>query len=107
MQALALAASLALEQATMSRRSEQAGRITILAAGTDGRDGPTDACGAVVNLSTPGRSRMHGRDPIRDLHRLRSYPALNAAGALLRSGPTGTNVMDVVAVYITSAKPRE
>ena len=103
MQALALAAALGLEQAAFSGRSSQIGRITLLAAGTDGRDGPTDACGAVINMSTPGRSRMQGRDPIRDLHRFRSYPALDAAGALLKTGPTGTNVMDVVAVYIASA----
>jgi len=107
MQALALASSLALEQATMSGRSNQASRITILAAGTDGRDGPTDACGAIVNLATPGRSRAHGRDPVRDLYRFRSYPALNAADALIKIGPTGTNVMDVVAIYIASAKTRE
>lgn len=107
MQALALAACLALEQAAMSRRSEQTPRVTILAAGTDGRDGPTDACGAIVNVSTPGRSRLQGRDPIRDLHRLRSYPALNAADALVRTGPTGTNVMDVVAVYIARSASSE
>ena len=108
MQALALAAALALEQATFSGgNSIHTGRITLLAAGTDGRDGPTDACGAIVNLATPARSRLHGRDPIRDLHGFRSYPALNAADALLRTGPTGTNVMDVVAVYVAPAKLRE
>ena len=99
MQALALAASLALEQAMLSR-SDAAARITVLAAGTDGRDGPTDACGAVIDCDTPYNARRHGRDPIRDLHRYRSYPALNAADALLKTGSTGTNVMDVVAVHI-------
>ena len=107
MQALALAAALGLEQAAFGGRAAQIGRITLLAAGTDGRDGPTDACGAIINMSTPGSSRMRGRDPIRDLHRFRSYPALDAAGALIKMGPTGTNVMDVVAVYIAPAKPKE
>ncbi|MEP6762708.1 MAG: DUF4147 domain-containing protein [Gemmatimonadaceae bacterium] len=104
MQALALAACLAFEQAEMRNDSKIAGRIALLAAGTDGRDGPTDACGAIVNFTTPMAARQHGRDPIRDLHRFRSYPALDAASALLRTGPTGTNVMDVVAAYIAPSK---
>jgi glycerate 2-kinase len=103
MQALALAASLALEQARYQMRTDVESRVTILAAGTDGRDGPTDACGAIVDGGTPDDARRHTRDPVRDLHRLRSYYALDAAGALLRTGPTGTNVMDVVAAYIAPA----
>ena len=106
MQALALAASLALEQASMRDQFSLAQRITVLAAGTDGRDGPTDACGAIVDASTAQSARQHGRDPIRDLHRFRSYWPLNAANALLKTGPTGTNVMDVVAVYIAPSRAR-
>ncbi|HEX5385964.1 MAG TPA: DUF4147 domain-containing protein [Gemmatimonadales bacterium] len=68
----------------------------ILAAGTDGRDGPTDAAGAVVDGDTWEAIRETGRDPARDLARHDAYPALDAAGALLRPGLTGTNVMDVV-----------
>lgn len=105
MQALALAASLGLEQALYRERTSVASRITVLAAGTDGRDGPTDACGAIVDADTPDDARMHGRDPVRDLHRLCSYHALDAAHTLLRTGPTGTNVMDVVAAYIAPAAP--
>ena len=104
MQALALASCLALQQISTSDfsddRDEHAYRVHILAAGTDGRDGPTDACGAIVDVYTPLRASEQGRDAIRDLHRLRSYHALNAAKALLMTGPTGTNVMDVVAAYI-------
>ena len=70
--------------------------VALLAAGTDGRDGPTDAAGAVVDGSTWDRIAAAGRDPQRDLQRHDSYPALEAAGALIRSGPTGTNVMDIV-----------
>jgi len=69
---------------------------TILAAGTDGRDGPTDAAGAVVDGATWTAIRRAGRDPTRDLGAHDAYPALDAAGALLRPGLTGTNVMDVV-----------
>jgi len=68
----------------------------ILAAGTDGRDGPTDAAGAVVDSTTWTAIRQAGRDPARDLVAHDAYPALDAAGALLRPGLTGTNVMDVV-----------
>jgi hydroxypyruvate reductase len=68
----------------------------ILAGGTDGRDGPTDAAGAVVDRSTWDAIRRLGRDPARDLSAHDAYPALDAVGALLRPGLTGTNVMDVV-----------
>lgn len=70
--------------------------VTLLAAGTDGRDGPTDAAGAIVDGESWERVRGAGRDPARDLARHDSHSALDAAGALLRTGLTGTNVMDVV-----------
>jgi glycerate 2-kinase len=69
---------------------------SVLAAGTDGRDGPTDAAGAIVDASTWEGVRSHGRDPDRDLAAHDSYAALQAAGTLFRTGPTGTNVMDLV-----------
>lgn len=68
----------------------------LLAAGTDGRDGPTDAAGAFVDGTTWERIRSAGRNPARDLAAHDAYPALDAAGALFRPGLTGTNVMDVV-----------
>jgi glycerate-2-kinase len=70
--------------------------IAVLAAGTDGRDGPTDAAGAVVDASTWEAIRRSRRDPERDLESHASYDALDAAGALLRTGLTGTNVNDLV-----------
>jgi glycerate 2-kinase len=70
--------------------------IAVLAAGTDGRDGPTDAAGAVVDASTWDAIRRSQRDPERDLIAHHSYDALDAAGALLRTGLTGTNVNDLV-----------
>ena len=71
-------------------------RVTLLAAGTDGRDGPTDAAGAIVDGTTWESIQRAGRDPARDLGAHDAYAALDAAGALLRTGLTGTNVMDVV-----------
>ena len=67
----------------------------MLAAGTDGRDGPTDAAGALVDGDTWDRISAAGRDPSADLARHDAYPALDAADALLRTGPSGTNVMDI------------
>ena len=99
MQVLALAASLVLEEA-VARGDHGARRVTLLAAGTDGRDGPTDAAGAIVDAVVPALARRAGRRPERDLITGRSWFPLNAADALLRTGPTGTNVMDVVAVLI-------
>jgi glycerate-2-kinase len=70
--------------------------IGLLAAGTDGRDGPTDAAGAIVGGTTWRAIAAAGRDPVRDLRAHNAYRALDAAGALLKVGLTGTNVMDVV-----------
>ena len=105
MQALALAAALVLDGAIEARDDAQ--RITILAAGTDGRDGPTDAAGAIIDANSVLRMRHAGRDPARDLQRLRSYRALDAADALMRTGPTGTNVMDVVLVFLRAVALRD
>jgi glycerate 2-kinase len=70
--------------------------VALLAAGTDGRDGPTDAAGAIVDGRTWAAIEAEGRDPARDLAAHDAYRALDAAGVLLRPGLTGTNVMDVV-----------
>jgi glycerate 2-kinase len=87
-QELALAAARVLQGAPEG--------IALLAAGTDGRDGPTDAAGAIVDGGTWGSIMKAGRDPARDLATHDAYYALDAAGLLLRPGLTGTNVMDVV-----------
>lgn len=87
---------LALAAARELARQTSAGGATLLAAGTDGRDGPTNAAGAIVDRDTWSAIRRAGRDPERDLAEHNSNPALEAAGALLRTGLTGTNVMDVV-----------
>ncbi|MDR0307168.1 MAG: DUF4147 domain-containing protein [Chitinispirillales bacterium] len=74
--------------------------ITILACGTDGTDGPTDAAGAVVDGQSAGKMRKLGFDPADHLRCHNAYPALDAAGCLIRTGPTCTNVMDVrIAVF--------
>lgn len=67
--------------------------------GTDGIDGPTDAAGAIVDGSTAERLRSAGVDPIAALARCDSHTALDAIGALIRTGPTGTNVADAWVSY--------
>jgi hydroxypyruvate reductase len=94
-QELALACALVLHHA-----GDVARGITVLAAGTDGRDGPTDAAGAVVDASTWSRIRATGRDPVRALADHAAHTALDAAGALLRTGPTGTNVNDIALALV-------
>jgi hydroxypyruvate reductase len=77
--------------------------IVLLAAGTDGRDGPTDAAGAFADEHTWAAIRRAGRDPATDLRNHQAYDALHAAGALFKTGLTGTNVMDIVLGLTTRA----
>jgi hydroxypyruvate reductase len=88
---------LALSAARVLAEGGKAARhITLLAAGTDGRDGPTDAAGAFADATVWEAIRAAGRAPDLALARHESYAALDAAGALHRRGHTGTNVRDVV-----------
>ena len=66
-----------------------------LSGGTDGRDGPTDAAGGVVDPGTLNRINMAGQDVKALLANNDSYTALKSAGDLLMTGATGTNVADV------------
>ncbi|MGH7560101.1 MAG: glycerate kinase type-2 family protein [Gemmatimonadales bacterium] len=90
------AQELALAAAGLLERRPSSGLVVLLAGSTDGRDGPTEAAGAIVDAETWGRIRARGIDPLAALARHDAYPALDAAGDLIRTGPTGTNVMDVV-----------
>lgn len=75
-----------------ARELDGESRVMLLAAGTDGRDGPTDAAGALVDGNT--WSRISDGDGA--LKRHDSHWALDEARALIRTGATGTNVMDLV-----------
>lgn len=66
-----------------------------LSGGTDGRDGPTDAAGALVDGGTVARIRAAGGDPEVLLANNDSYAALRLSGDLLITGGTGTNVADL------------
>lgn len=90
-QELALSAAAAMRGA--------AAPLLLLAAGTDGRDGPTEAAGAMVNRETWEEIRRAGGDPARALAEHASHDALALAGALVLTGPTGTNVADLVLAF--------
>jgi hydroxypyruvate reductase len=86
-QELALAAALALE----GWRD-----VLVMALATDGGDGPTDAAGAVATGDTLARAQALGLDARAALAANDSYPFFDALGDLIRTGPTGTNVNDLL-----------
>lgn len=97
-QELALAAALGLDGAR---------GLALLAAGTDGTDGPTDAAGAFADGGTVGRGAARGVDAALSLARNDAYGFFDAEGGLLRTGPTGTNVMDLVLVLVSPPFSRD
>jgi inner membrane protein len=70
----------------------------VLAAGTDGTDGPTDAAGALVDAGTVARGRAAGSGPGRALADNDAHAFLTAAGDLIVTGPTNTNLLDLYLV---------
>lgn len=74
--------------------------ITLLAAGTDGTDGPTDAAGAFADGSTMERLAATGTRIEQVLGDNDAYTALGALGDLLVTGPTMTNVADIALVAV-------
>lgn len=94
-QEMALAFAIAAEDMKLSD-------FVFLSGGTDGRDGPTDAAGGIVDAGTAARIRQHGGDPAALLADNDSYRALGLSGDLLRTGATGTNVADLQILLIGS-----
>ena len=74
--------------------------ITILSAGTDGNDGPTDAAGAVVDSDTIPIAVRKNIDPERYLSTFDSYHFFKKAGGHIITGPTMTNVMDIIVIIV-------
>ena len=85
-QEFALAAALAIDGVA---------DVLVLSAGTDGTDGPTDAAGAVAAGDTVERANRLGLNASAYLADNNSYPFFDALGDLIRTGATGTNVMDI------------
>jgi len=86
---------LALRLALLAEAEAWQGPWLYLQAGTDGRDGPTDAAGGVVCETTLAQIRAAGLDPAGLLDNNDAYRALAAAGGLHITGATGTNVADL------------
>ncbi|MCW8919777.1 MAG: DUF4147 domain-containing protein [Gammaproteobacteria bacterium] len=73
--------------------------LLFLAAGTDGTDGPTEDAGAVVDGGTIQRGEWEGESATDALQRADAGTFLEASGDLIQTGPTGTNVMDLVVAW--------
>jgi len=74
--------------------------VVLLAAGTDGSDGPTDAAGAFADGGSVARAVSRGVNAARALADNDAYEFFAQEGGLLRTGPTGTNVMDLVLIEV-------
>ena len=70
--------------------------VLLASIGTDGSDGPTDAAGAFVDGTTLDRATALGLDAARSLSENDSYTFFDRLGDLIRTGPTNTNVNDVI-----------
>ncbi len=74
--------------------------ISLLSAGTDGTDGPTDAAGAIVDGETIKKAKAISMNPLEYLNNNDSYNFFKKIDGLFITGPTGTNVMDIQIVVI-------
>ena len=73
--------------------------VLLLAAGTDGSDGPTEDAGALVDGGTVQRGEWEGMNALESLQVADAGSFLEASGDLIQTGPTGTNVMDLVIAW--------
>jgi glycerate 2-kinase len=87
------AAAAALEIAGLAK-------VWVVAIGTDGTDGPTDAAGAVIDGHTVSRAQRLSVDLKGALKRHNTYPALKKLQQLIITGPTGTNVNDLYLLLV-------
>lgn len=71
-------------------------KTVLLSVGSDGTDGPTDAAGGIVDGFTVSRMQRSSYCPMEVLKNNDSYHGLLASGDLVKTGPTGTNVNDLI-----------
>lgn len=91
---------MALAFAIYAQEHALPGDWVFLSGGTDGRDGPTDAAGGIVDSGTLQRIRETGLNPAALLANNDSYTALQISRDLLMTGATGTNVADLQVLLI-------
>jgi hydroxypyruvate reductase len=75
-------------------------RIALLSGGTDGEDGPTDAAGALIDADVAARAKALRLDPLDYLARNDAYHFFEQLDALLKTGPTHTNVCDLRVITV-------
>jgi glycerate 2-kinase len=95
-QELALAAAIALEGYPLPPGIE----VAVVSLGTDGTDGPTDAAGGIATADSIARAKALGLDARAALDANDSYHFLGALGDLIVTGPTQTNVNDLIFVFV-------
>jgi len=85
------------QEFTLAAGLEIAGYTNVLIAsiGTDGTDGPTDAAGGFTDGEMLSKAKAMNLDPATYLENNNAYPFLEKTGYLVKTGPTGTNVMDI------------
>jgi glycerate-2-kinase len=93
-QELALAAALLLD------RVPEGSRILVASLASDGTDGTTDAAGGLVDAMTVARGRAQHLDAVSYLADNNAHAFLQAVGDLLVTGPTQTNVNDLIAIFV-------
>lgn len=76
--------------------------VALFSLGSDGNDGPTDAAGGYVDGKTYKKILEKGKKPETFLENNDAYNALDLAGGLIKTGPTGTNVNDISVLLIKS-----
>lgn len=84
----------------MAEKLRDLPEITFLSGGTDGTDGPTDAAGAVADSDTWLRAQALGLDVVGYINNCDSYNFFRREGGLIITGPTQTNVMDLLVALI-------
>lgn len=77
--------------------------VAVLAAGTDGTDGPTEAAGAIADGQTVSRAVERGLDAQASLAQNDSFGFFSALGDLIRTGPTRTNLLDLYLLLVGPA----
>lgn len=95
-QELALSAAATLASAEVPQGTE----VIVASLATDGTDGPTDAAGGIATPDSVERGRRVGLDVHAALADNNSLPYLGALGDLILTGPTGTNVNDLLVVMV-------
>ena len=80
--------------------------LLLLSGGTDGEDGPTDAAGAWIDASIESEMHRQGLDPSTLLRRNDAYHFFEPLGALIKTGPTHTNVCDLRVVVVQRVQSR-